>query len=244
MESIEKDEKIKAPFLKRLENFWYHYKWHSIVALFLAITVTVCALQLGTKDSYDVHIMYAGGKSITHTTDDQSEYTLISSALKRVTTDFDGDGLKTPSFLNLYVPSPAEIEQLREEGKADMLAKLIQSDGETLENNMIFSSEFYICFLSESVFMKYDKDQTVDPSTVTYPFVSISDYADPNESYEYASERGIYLRSTGFYSLPGIKDLPEDTVICMRVRSTVFASKDGERLFKNSEQVLRDILAY
>ena len=29
--------KINSPPLEKLENFWYHYKWHSIVALFLVI---------------------------------------------------------------------------------------------------------------------------------------------------------------------------------------------------------------
>ena len=29
------DIKIKLPISKKLENFWYHYKWHTIAAVFI-----------------------------------------------------------------------------------------------------------------------------------------------------------------------------------------------------------------
>ena len=55
---------LRSPFLKKLDNFFYHYKWHTVAALFLAIVIIVCSLQTCSKESYDVEIMYAGPKNL------------------------------------------------------------------------------------------------------------------------------------------------------------------------------------
>ncbi len=41
------------------ENFWYHYKWHSIIAMVLVVTVGVGVAQCSTKTTYDYTIMLA-----------------------------------------------------------------------------------------------------------------------------------------------------------------------------------------
>ena len=30
---------------EKLQNFWYHYKWHSLVAVFLVIAILICSLM-------------------------------------------------------------------------------------------------------------------------------------------------------------------------------------------------------
>ena len=60
----------KGKFLRWLENFWYHYKWHSLIAAFLIFTVTVCTVQMCRKESYDMHILYAGGHSFQRNSED------------------------------------------------------------------------------------------------------------------------------------------------------------------------------
>ena len=59
--------KIKSKLTERIENFFYHYKWHTLIALFLIFTITVCTLQTCQKSSYDAYIMYAGGTNISST---------------------------------------------------------------------------------------------------------------------------------------------------------------------------------
>ena len=234
----------KSSFTEKLDNFWYHYKFHTIATIFVAVVVIIFAIQLTTRDHYDVHIMYAGGKTITHNTGENDDYSQILSSLKRVTGDYDENGESTPNFLNLFVPSEEEIAVLEEEGSLDMLYSLISSDSDSFKNTMIFSSEYYVCFISEELFLEYDKDQGSDKSGPLYPFMDMASYTDPVKEYEYASERGIYLRSTEFYKLPGIKELPEDTVVCLRVRSTVYGSSDQIEVYKNSEEVIKNILSY
>ena len=82
-EKISGDIKITSPFFKKVENFFYHYKWHTIVALFLIVTITICSVQMCSKDSYDVYVMYAGNRDIKSMKNegDVSEFSKVYKSL-------------------------------------------------------------------------------------------------------------------------------------------------------------------
>ncbi len=223
-------ELAKTPFSKKIENFWYHYKWHTIVTVFLLAVFAVCTFQMCSRTSYDVYIMYSGGTIISQS-GDNSQQKNITDALKLVSSDFNKDGSNMPLFQAYLTPDAAEYKELGEG-----LDSRIQSDTQSFKNAMLGSSEFYLCFLSESNFKVYDKPT----SSGVYPLLSISAFTSSNKSYEYASERGIYLRSLDFYKLPGINTLPEDTVICIRQRGV---GGDDEN-FANAKTLLKNILSY
>ena len=50
----------KSRFLLWLENYWYHYKWHTIVALFFACTLLFCLVQCVKKEEPDLLVVAAG----------------------------------------------------------------------------------------------------------------------------------------------------------------------------------------
>ena len=50
----------KSRFLLWLENYWYHYKWHTIVALFFAFTLLFCLVQCVKKEEADLLVVVAG----------------------------------------------------------------------------------------------------------------------------------------------------------------------------------------
>ena len=50
---------------EKMQNFWYHYKWHSIVAVVVVIAILICTLQFCKKEEYDTYILYAGSKNIS-----------------------------------------------------------------------------------------------------------------------------------------------------------------------------------
>ena len=66
----ENNVEYKMNLKQRVENYWYHYKWHTLIALFIVITLSVCILQLCQKNSYDVYVLYAGGGELERTSDD------------------------------------------------------------------------------------------------------------------------------------------------------------------------------
>ncbi len=244
-EFMNEEPKQKGKIALWLENFWYHYKIHTIAAVFTVLVIVIVAVQFTSRSSYDIHIMYAGGKAMTHTASGDDDYSKVLASLKRVTLDYDENGELQPNLHNLYIPSADEMEKLREEGRADMLTPTIQSDQKSLQTNMMLS-DHYICLFSEELFREYDKNQNDSDTDTMYPFADIRAYVGGNkaDSYEYASDRGIYLRSTDFYKLPGISSLPEDTVLCIRIRSTVYSSKENIDYYKSCEEVMRNILSY
>ena len=91
---IEGDVKINSPIMQKLENFWYHYKIHTIAVLFVIFTLTILLSQCFGKVEYDAHILYAGPYEIKHssTGGNVAPYVTATSSLKRVCRDTDGDG--------------------------------------------------------------------------------------------------------------------------------------------------------
>ncbi len=236
---------VKSKFLIWLDNFWYHYKVQTLAVLFAVIVIAVLIAQFATRPSYDIYIMYAGGKSLIHTTDEDDDYSKILTSLGRVAVDHDEDGETTPQLQALFMPSDEELLKLQEEGRADSLISLMQTDA-TLFSNSMKLSDYYICFMSEELFLEYDKNQNASDTETMYPFVALAQYTDAgmSDSYEYASERGIYLRSLGFYDMPGISSLPEDTVVCLRLRPSLYSSKANIAYYESCVDVMKNILSY
>ena len=242
-EKISGEVRLRSPLLTKLENFWYHYKWHSIVAIFLIVVISISSMQMCTKVSYDSHILYAGNYEIKQKSDGGTNHYLdMLSSLKKIGEDFDNDGNVNISLLNLYVLNADEIKEAEknlEDGEV-INESLIMEDTDTLSTTLLYG-EYYICFLSERIFLENeDKYEGL-------LFAPIEGYTDTSLEYEYASEHGIYLRSLKIYSLPEICELPDDTVVCIRQLSevsSVFGKKDNEEHFRRAEIIMKNILGY
>ena len=74
---------------EKLDNFWYHYKWHTIVTLFFVVVFGICIGQMASKDKVDAYIMYAGPSAFF-----ASEIEEMQSAFETVMPDLNGDGKK------------------------------------------------------------------------------------------------------------------------------------------------------
>ena len=225
----------KRGFVAWLDNFWYHYKWHSIISLFLIFAVTVCTVQMCQRTEYDVHIMYAGAHRVSRQNKDGdvAEYSKILTALKSVTDDFDGNGETNVGFLDLHILSNSEMQE-----SEDYSAQQVLSDRERLTDNFGVS-DYYLCFLSVSVYEEYKE---VSDAKM---FVPLTQYVNESAAPAYYAEDAIYLSSTDFYSLAGINDLPEDTLVCIRNINAVsshFDSKNAEKQFKRAVSVFSDIV--
>ena len=218
----------------KAQNFWYHYKWHSLVAFVLIIAILICSLQFCSKESYDSYILYAGSKSIsrTRTDGDVAEIETVISSLKRITDDFDGDGEKNINFLGLQYLSSEEASALGN----NVNDALLMSDKSTL-SSILEHSEYYLCFISVAVYEDY---HLVGSNEL---FIDLTEHKDAYSDLEYYNDCAIYLSSTGAYDLPGLSSLPEDTLICIR-RPSVLGAKSDEhtQLFEEAKEMLINIL--
>ena len=218
---------------EKIQNFWYHYKWHSVIALFLVFAILLCTLQLCSKTEYDAYILYAGSKNIGRTAEDGdvAEIVTVISALKRIAADYDENGEVSVGFVNYYYLGNEEASNTTDANDA-----LLASDRKAL-SSALEHSEYYLCFISPAVYEEYHK---VGNNEL---FIPLDQYKDSYPSAEYYSDSAILLSSTGAYKLPGLSNLPSDTLICIR-RPNVLAGKSDEHNdhFDNAKRMLESIL--
>lgn len=232
--------KMTSPFLTRLENFWYHYKWHTLVTLFVLIVAIVLGVQMCARESYDIYIMYAGDKLVGKVQPEDGtlpEYNEMLSSLKRVTEDFDGNGETDISYSTLYISSLSDSEN----------AALSTSDRSTLYERMWYG-DYYLCFLSEEAYEDCLDHYKTSIQKGAILFSSLEGYVPEDSGIRYVNEQtkdAVYLSSTAFYELPGICELPADTVICLRTKTVASGIQgNSEEQFARSEEVLREIFSY
>ena len=224
---------IPSTSKEKIQNFWYHYKWHSVVALVLVFAILICSLQLCTRSKYDAYILYAGSKNIGRTTTDGdiAEIAKVISTLEKLTEDFDENGEKRVSFTNYYFLTPEEYKS-----NPDANDGLLATDQKTL-SNVLDHSEYYLVFISVGVYEQY---KTVSDSE---RFIDLSGFATYNQDVEFYAPNAIKLSSLDAYKLEGLSILPEDTLICIR-HPDVMASKSKDHLkhLENAQKILTSIL--
>lgn len=233
--NIEGVGEVTAPSTpkEKIQNFWYHYKWHSVVALVLIAAILVCSLQFCQREEYDAYILYAGSKNIGRTAKDGdvAEIATVISSLKRVTSDFDKNGEISVNFTNYFFLGAGEAA-----GLDDVNEALLQNDKSSLSSVFEYS-EYYLVFISEAVYEEYN--QVGDNEL----FIDLSSYKSTYQGIEYYADNAIYLSSIGASSLPGLSTLPKDTLVCIR-RPGVLATKSDEHIehFENAKKILENLL--
>lgn len=83
-------------FRQKIENFWYHYKLHTILAVFIAAVLIVGVAQCASKSSYDYYIVVAF---------DKYSYPEVDQAFKnyfeRIGEDVNSDGKVTVNIIDV-----------------------------------------------------------------------------------------------------------------------------------------------
>lgn len=236
--NIEGVGEVQVPrtFKEKITNFWYHYKLHTLVAIFLIITLTICSVQFCGKQKYDAYILYAGGKQVGKTASDGdvAEIVKIISALKVLSDDFDGNGDKSINFTNYYFLSDAEAAVLGN----DVNYTLMSSDQKAL-NDAMLHSEYYLCLMSVA---SYEEYKGYEGSEMFMPLDSLK---SSHPDAEYYSDYAILLSSTDAYLMPGLSSLPDDTLICVK-RPNALASKSNKHkeYMENAMKIVENILSY
>ena len=225
---------VPSTLKEKIQNFIYHYKWHTLIALLLVIAMTVCSLQFCTREEYDAYILYAGSKNIGRTSKDGdvAEIATVISSLKRITDDFNENGETTLNFTNYYYLSADERKDVD-----DLNEALLANDRNSI-SSVLEHSEYYLCFISKAVYEQYHKvgDEEL--------FISLDGYKTASPDIELYADNAILLSSTEAYKLPGLSSLPDDTLICIR-RPSVLGGKSKEHTvhLENAKKMLVNILS-
>jgi len=234
-------------FKGKLANFWYHHKFGTIVTCLAVVLLTVIIVQLINRPEYDLNIIYAGGQKISRIQVDgkTSQQENVFASLNRVGEDFDENGEVNLSLSDYYYLTDEEITRLEADGKGDTIDyQKLAEDRDAFHNN-IMTGDACLLFLSEALFDELYNEKAFSDGALFANLDSIIGSTDA-EGYEYYgdSKKAIKLHSLKFSELPGICDLPADTVICLRNQNNMGVVNKNEEVFVNSKVLIKKIFDF
>ncbi len=224
------DGKISSPFLKKLDNYWYHYKWHTIIALFLVVVILICSFQMFKKEKYDFEVLYAGPSTLLN---DRQTVLDIQAAFSDLLTDRTGDGKVTVNLVSYWV----------DESIADN-SDLTSTDINYMLNNSLTNKQAYtdevkagkvsVFLVSPELFHMVDDEAGF--MRVTDIFPELEAYQDEVCVFDEDGDInrfGVVLSKTAFGQRAGLSSLPEDTILCIRKKSAMAGWFGAERAEEN-----------
>ena len=197
---------LQSDFASKLENYWYHYKWHTIFALVAVIIVLVCTLQTCTKEKEDIVILYAGPVSLSSSqTKDLAR--MMDGVLPR---DFDKNGEKRAALSTYQILSEEQIKEITaetdSEGHPGYVDRSRNTDQYSVYTNYLKTGESSVLLLEPWLYEQLKGEDRLRPLSE----VDAALWENSADGY------GVRLGDTALYQTYGIYQvLPEDTVICL-----------------------------
>ena len=225
-------------FLKWLDNYWYHYKWPTIIGVFTAVFVVIMAVQFFTREEFDVTVVYAGPVQPTanQIRDVESEFAKIMPG------DRNGDNKKNCQLTDFYLLTEEQIEEKNAEAASDTDAyyvnrNAVQSAKEQFVNQ-VSAGESSICLLDPAWYDLLQKQGIIVP--LGEVLGAVPDYA--------LDDYGVRLADTPFGKFYGaLQIFPEDTVLCLLRLSeaSAFGNKSAaEERFEFDKSVFRAMIEF
>ncbi|MGI6203023.1 MAG: hypothetical protein ACOYID_06440 [Eubacteriales bacterium] len=194
------------------KNYWYYYKWRTLIIGFFVICAIVMVPQVITKVDYDIHILYAGPYIFQLGEKEQAEE-IFRGLMER---DYNGDGQKTVILANMTIMTDEQLKEAMEAaykrtGPTVILNQYSIAQMDRAFSQEIFAGESVICLLDPS---KYEQVKTQNGFL---PLVEALGYK-PEIAFD---DYGMYLKDTEvgqYFEL--FRKMPEDTILCIRRLST------------------------
>lgn len=196
----------KMNFPKWVENFWYHYRWQFLFALAVVAFIAIAAVQSFIQKKIDASILYVGPVAVS----DQTCHDIVASAEEKFTRDYDGSGRKSADIRTIHLST--ELDGLSPKKRAEADKRFTQYVDE------ILSGEDCFLLVSPSFYENLDQKGVL---------MSVYEIFGAWRGDE-AILCGIPLNTIPLGASPGFRDLPPDTVLCLR-----YAGGVGTKLSEN-----------
>ena len=108
-EKIEAGElRVQSKLLAKLENFWYHYKWQTIVVAFFLMVFLVCIVQCSSVESTDMNVSICGNVMLS-----ESQTEAVTKILSDICPeDVDKNGKKVTRLNQHIILSEVELTEI------------------------------------------------------------------------------------------------------------------------------------
>lgn len=234
--------RLSNPFIKWLDNFWYHHKWKVIIITFFLIVAIVGIVQMINKEEYDVNVTVATHTIYYTENVDALENALVGLMLE----DINGDG-KRRVQLNLYkIYSEDEISEANEAETDENENPIIYADEaynkEQIDqfNSYIMTGECTVMIVSEYVYNDLVSRRTED--VLLKPISEI--YGDALPAGTTDDGYGVRLSATGAYqNIDGCAWIPDDAIICI-MQPFFFSKGANEEKYAKTVDYFKNIVEF
>ena len=220
-------EKERGRFYKWLDNFWYHYKWHTIIVTFLVVVITVCTVQSFKTTKYDMKVLYAGSKQLEGQEIKDIEEIFTGLAPKK-----NEDESLALALNGYYILSEEQIK----EGNKNYDANRNSNDYSNLQS-YLQTGDASIMLLERWIYDGIPKESLCKLSEIyseNLPDGAIDGY-------------GVKLGDTEIYkAYPALQKLPEDTIVCLQIPlyHEKKLKKSTQRLYEIEKSTFKAFLDY
>jgi|LSQX01.1.fsa_nt_gb hypothetical protein len=193
-----------------IENFWYYYKVHTIVAIFIAFILIMTLKDCANRIEPDVSIAYIGGNYIGYEAVED-----IKSSLSDIITDINGDEKSEVSLQILNISGDSKSE---EEIAMQQRAMLLFAAGEV--ELLIVDKEQFQRYASQGFFEPI-------PDLADKYSISIEDFPELKVTQQEEKEEDIYglpLEGSKFLGEKGVRT--EEHYLALKV--VALKEKDDE----------------
>ena len=228
------DIREKSPFLKWIDNFWYHNKISIVVSIFLVFVIVICTFQMCSKEDEDVTMLYAGPYLMT-----VSEREAIRSVLNYVMPDdFDGDEKKYTEIVTYHICSEEQLNTLEnkihEDGDTVRVDRNYYSNEYSNYSNMLLTGEYSLYFVDPWLYNSLVENQRVQK------LIDVVGCIPEGAADEY----GVRLGDTDIYKYYQVfQVLPEDTIVCL-LYPYVYGQSSNEEFYQNTKEMFKAIVTF
>ena len=216
----------------KLENFWYHYKIQTIIVAAIVVFAVVVGIQIVTKQSYDLYVLYAGAANVNDTSAGEAAVKQMERSFASVSGDED---LKTTVQSFVWVHD----DLIKEYKKNDVSVNVTQ-------NNKMFQTVMDAVASGKCAIMLLDREiyEEVKNRGALEKLSDVLGYEVEGALDEY----GVLLADTAFgRDFEGFRSLPEGTVLCVRNLQNGFSlvgKSSGDEKWDRQLDVFRAMMAY
>ena len=227
----------RSPFIKWLDNYWYHYKWPTIIISFFAILAIMLTFQMINRPEYDETFLYACTYRMN-----VEEYQDYEQLLEKILPDdYDGNGEKSINIMSYQIYSEEEFYEASSiaEANSDSFSLNGKYNTDEFHNFSQYSmtGECSVYLISEYLFNQLRSAERLRPIAELYEGQALP--AGVTED-----GFGIRISTTDFYNYnPAAQILPDDMILCL-LRPTVWGGSSNDVRYERSVAFFHAIADY
>ena len=241
-------EKEHGKLYRWFDNFWYHHKWATIATLFIVVVLTVCILQMCTREEAgDITVVTAGPYGFV--TDEATLTNLRNCLATYLASDYNGNGVKDVSIhsYTVYSESEAKAFEAMTDENGQSLGNSVDRSQNTKEytsfTQYIQTGDAAVLFLSPWL-----ASELGGSGSALVNFSDLLGYTPENGVISVREDGsavcyGIALKETALWRENGAirQALPENTVICLMAPGLLGDNGD-EDTYNRSVAFVKEII--